>query len=434
MDTENVAVEVDTDGIALITWDMAGRSMNVLTEPVVGELDAIVTQISDDDAIKGAVIASGKPAFCAGGDLSMMLGFAREHADASAAGDARAATATLMQRIAVFSRVLRRLETCGKPFAAAVTGTALGGGLEVALACHHRVVADDDAIKLGLPEATIGLLPGAGGTQRLPRLIGASEALALMLRGRPVAPGRAHELGFVDQLVAPDKVIDTAKAWLRETGDPVAAWDKERFRVPGGAPYSPTGMLTWTAANALYRKETYDNYPAQRAIMSCVYEGLTVPIDVGLRIEARHFTKLIMSPEAANMIRTLFLSKQALDKLVRRPADTPPSKVSKLGLLGAGMMGAGIAYVSARAGIDAVLIDRDTETAERGKALSANLMDDRIAKGRAGDGGQGGASGADPDRRRPCRARRLRSVDRGRLRGPRRQGRGHESRRAAPWR
>jgi 3-hydroxyacyl-CoA dehydrogenase/enoyl-CoA hydratase/3-hydroxybutyryl-CoA epimerase len=255
--------------------------------------------------------------------------------------------------------------------------------LEVALACHHRVAADHEGVKLGLPEAQVGLLPGAGGTQRLPRLIGASEALQLMLRGSHIGAARALELGAVHEVAAPDRLVEAAKAWLRSGASPVQPWDEKRFKVPGGQPYSPQGMPTWIAGNAIYRKESFDNYPAQRAIMSCVYEGLMVPMDVALRIEARYFTKVCRSPQAANMIRSLFLNKQALDKGARRPAGVAPVKIARLGILGAGMMGSGIAYVSALAGIDTVLVDRDPAAAEKGKAHSGALMDKAISRGRA---------------------------------------------------
>jgi 3-hydroxyacyl-CoA dehydrogenase/enoyl-CoA hydratase/3-hydroxybutyryl-CoA epimerase len=388
MSYTNFTVDTDGDGIALIVWDMPERSMNVLSQSSIAELSAIVEQVAGDDAVKGAIITSGKKAFCAGADLAMMRGFSDSFADTAKTHGEPQAIAALFEQIGTMSNILRRLETCGKPFVAALNGTALGGGFEVALACHHRIAAEASGAKLGLPESQVGLLPGAGGTQRLPRLIGASEALQLMLRGNHIDAERALELGAIHQLVPAGDLIAAARRWILDGGGAVQPWDDKRFRAPGGAPYSPQGMVTWSVANALYRKETYDNYPAQRAIMSCVYEGLLVPIDVGLRIECRYCTKVFRSPEAGNMIRSLFLNKQALDKLARRPTDIEASKVERLGILGAGMMGAGIAYVSARAGIDVVLVDRDVETAEHGKAYSAKVMDKAIARGRADEAGK----------------------------------------------
>ncbi len=383
---ENFSVEIDSDGVALVTWDMPDRSMNVLTERSLEELGAIVEKIASDDEIKSAIFTSGKAAFCAGADLSMMEKNTASLAKAvREGGDVTAATADMFEGIQAYSRILRRLETCGKPIAAAINGVALGGGFELALACHGRIIADTRDTKLGLPEARVGLLPGGGGTQRLPRLIGASDALQFMLQGRNIDAGQAVKLGLAHKAVPADQIIAEARKWLAENPDAQQPWDGEKFRVPGGLPYSRGGMMMWSAANALYRRETLDNYPAQRAIMSCVYEGLQVPIDVGLRIEARYFTWLLRQPEAKNMIRTLFLSMQDLNKGARRPEGVPPYKISKLGILGAGMMGAGIAYVSARAGMEVVLIDQDRESAERGKAYSDALLTKAVQRGKASE-------------------------------------------------
>src|SRR6185436_12157596 len=282
-----------------------------------------------------------------------------------------------------FNLLLRKLETCGKPIVAAINGLALGGGLEVTLGCHYRVVADNPKIQLGLPESKVGLLPGGGGTQRLPRLMGAANALPLIMQGSSLDPQKALAQKVVHKVVPADQLIAEAKKWIKETPDPVQPWDKKNFVVPGGLPNDKGTSTVFTMGNALYRKTTYNNYPAQRYILSCVYEGLSVPIDAGLRIEARYFTKLMMDPAARNMVRSLFLSMQDLGKGARRPANVPPTTVKKLGILGAGMMGAGIAYVSAQAGMEVVLLDRSAEDAEKGKAYSTKLLDGQIAKGRA---------------------------------------------------
>jgi hypothetical protein len=237
--------------------------------------------------------------------------------------------------------------------------------------------------QIGLPEAKVGVMPGGGGTQRLPRLIGAMQALPLMLQGRTLSPTAAQSQGLIHKVVPPDELLAEARRWILEDGDAVQPWDKPGYKIPGGAPYSPQGMPVFMMGNAMLRKESLGKYPAQQAIMQAVYEGLQVPIEAGLRIESRLFTGLLLSPTARNMIRSLFLSMQELDKGARRPQGAPPSEVKKLGVLGAGMMGAGIAYVSAGVGIDVVLLDMSQENAERGKQHSADLMDKRMLKGRA---------------------------------------------------
>ena len=386
MDLKNFALDLVEDGIALFTWDMAGRSMNVIDESVLTDLEAMVSGVTSDDAITGAIITSGKSAFCAGADLSMLEASAVRYAKTLAKQGELAATQELHEDSTRLGRILRALETCGKPFVAAINGTALGGGFEVCLACHYRVAADNPSAKLGLPESKVGLLPGAGGTQRLPRLIGAQDALQLMLEGRHIDVAKAAKLGAVHKVVANDDLIGEARRWIKEEANPVAPWDDKKFRVPGGAVYSPQGMMLWPAANALYRQKTYDNYDAQRAIMKCVYEGLTVKtIDAGLLIEGRYFTSLLKGPQSRNMIRSLFLSMQELGKGARRPAVDDDMSVKKLGIIGAGFMGAGIGFVSAKAGIEVVLVDRDQASADTGKDHSAKLMDKAISRGKASE-------------------------------------------------
>ncbi|HYS47974.1 MAG TPA: FAD-dependent oxidoreductase, partial [Xanthobacteraceae bacterium] len=270
------------------------------------------------------------------------------------------------------------------PFVAAINGTALGGGFELCLACHHRVAADNEKTRLGLPEVKIGLFPGAGGTQRVARMLMPADALQLLLKGDQLRIDRAKGLKLVDAVVPPGELVKAAKDWIKGGGKAKAPWDMDGFRLPGGAVYSKTGMMTWPAANAIYRRETFDNYPAARAIMHCVYEGLQLPMDRALTVESRYFTKILRSPEAAAMIRSLFVSMQELNKGARRPADVPPSRLKRIGIIGAGFMGAGIAYVTAQAGIEVVLIDRDQASADKGKAHSDKLITDQMRKGRAG--------------------------------------------------
>ncbi len=368
-----IRIETDAEGIATVTIDLPGRSMNVVTPALVSELSAAVDQILGDAGVRGAIITSGKAAFIAGADLLDIVNLY---------GNGQSG-AELQQAVGHYAGVLRRLETGGKPVAAAINGTALGGGLELALACHFRVLSNDPKAVVGLPEVQVGLLPGAGGTQRLPRLIGIQPALELMTQGTHLAPDKALAQGVVHALAAPDALLAVARRWLLEKADPVQPWDKKGFRVPGGSGAMHPGVQqTLMVGSALIAEKTQHNYPAPIAILSCVYEGTIVPFDTGLRIESRYFTRLLMDPVYRNMTRTLFISKGAADKLVRRPADVPKSGVTRLGMLGAGMMGAGIAYVSARAGMEVVLLDTTLASAEKGRDYSRGLLDRRVAQGR----------------------------------------------------
>ena len=280
--------------------------------------------------------------------------------------------------------MLRRLETGGKPVACAINGTALGGGFEIALACHYRVSADGDHIKIGLPEVQVGLLPGGGGTQRVPRLIGIMPALPMLLEGRQMSPQQAKANGLIHEVVPASELLAAAKKWLTSPqAKAVQPWDEKSFKVPGGAGgMNPNAAQTFMAANAMTRDKTFGNYPAAQAILSAVYEGTQVPIDLGLKIEGKYFVSLIRGDVAPNMIRTLFVNKGRADKLARRPQGVPKAKFKKIGMLGAGMMGAAIAYVAASNGIEVVLIDRDPKSAERGKGYAQKLVEGAISKRR----------------------------------------------------
>jgi 3-hydroxyacyl-CoA dehydrogenase/enoyl-CoA hydratase/3-hydroxybutyryl-CoA epimerase len=377
---ENFKFAVDNDGIALAGFDVPGRSMNTLTASVLREITEIAERVKTDAAIKGLVITSGKTTgFCAGADIGEMEG----NAGAAVTLSQDEKLKRQFEGAFAFNRVLRGLETCGKPVAAAINGLALGGGLEVTLACHYRVVGDNPRIQLGLPEAKIGLLPGAGGTQRLPRLIGAQAALPLILEGKSCTPTEALKLGFVHAVVPAGAEVNSAKDWIRTKGDAVQPWDRKDFRMPGGTPHSLGGAGTvFVMGNAMLRKQTYGNYPAQLAIMKCVYEGIQLPIDAALRVESRYFAQLSAHPTAKNMMRSMFLSMQELGKGARRPKDEPPTDVKKVAVIGAGMMGAGIAYVQALAGIETILIDTTIEAAQKGKAYSEGLISKQVERGK----------------------------------------------------
>ena len=364
---------VDQDGIALLTIDLPGMPMNVLTPELMADLDSLVERATTDDAVKGIVLTSGKSSFVAGADIKDMV----------TAYDRGIKPKEAFEFSYGLNQTLRKMETCGKPVAAAINGLALGGGLEVCLACHYRVLADDPRAVTGFPEVNIGLLPGAGGTQRTPRLIGFREAATMILQCRNKKPEQALKLGLVHELAPADQVVERARRWVLEEGDPVAPWDKKGFKIPHGGLMHPGTAQTFVMGNSLLAKNTRHNYPAPIAAQSAIYEGCATSIDHGLKIESQYFGNLLSGPVARNMMRSLFVNKGKADKLARRPEGIEKSKVSKLGILGAGMMGAGIAYVSAKAGIEVVLLDTSLENAERGKAYSEGLLKKAIERGRS---------------------------------------------------
>ena len=372
--TTTIQYQVDADGIALLTIDLPDRSMNVLTPEFMSDLGTLVEKIAGDDAVKGAVLTSGKKAFIAGADIKdMVTAYDRGVTPQEAAGFSRN-----------INQLLRRMETCGKPIAVAINGLALGGGLEVCLACHYRVLASDTGAVLGFPEVNIGLLPGGGGTQRTPRLIGVEASLPMILQCINQTPDQALKLGLVHEVAPVAEIVERARQWVLTKGDAEQPWDKKGFKVPGGAgAMTPKTAQQYMVGTSLLAGKTQHNYPAPIAALSAIYEGCIVPIDTGLDIEAQYFGQLLSGPVARNMMRTLFVNKGAADKLVNRPQGVEKSAVKKLGILGAGMMGAGIAYVSARAGMEVILLDTDQANAEKGKAYSTGLLDKAIARGKS---------------------------------------------------
>ncbi|MDB5547792.1 MAG: 3-hydroxyacyl-CoA dehydrogenase, NAD-binding [Tardiphaga sp.] len=383
MSYTNFNVATDSDGIALVTWDIPGRSMNVLDTKTIEELGAIVAATSADAAIKGVVITSGKDAFSAGADLSMLDGMNKTFLETKKSKGDEAAQQMLFDESRKLSLTLRKIETSGKPWVAAINGLALGGAFEVTLACHYRIASDNPKTRLGVPEIKVGLFPGGGGTQRLPRLLQPQDAMQMLLKGDSIDLKKAKAMGLVGAVVPAADLIPAAKEWIKAGGKAVAPWDEKGFKLPGGGVYSKMGMQIFPAGNGLYRSQTYDNYPAARAIMQCAYEGLQLPMDAALRVESRYFANVLQTKEAAAMIRSLFLSMQELNKGARRPQDVPPTKVKKLAVIGAGFMGASVGFVSARAGIDVVLIDRDQASADKGRGHAQAAIDALVAKGRA---------------------------------------------------
>jgi 3-hydroxyacyl-CoA dehydrogenase/enoyl-CoA hydratase/3-hydroxybutyryl-CoA epimerase len=364
-----ITMDVGSDGIAVATMDLPGRPMNVVGDELMTALAHVVERVESDDEIKGLVLTSGKADFCAGGDIDRMSKWQepREPFEASMAMKA----------------VLRKMETMGKPVVAAIGGHALGGGLEIALACHARIVLDDRRLKLGQPEVKLGLLPGGGGTVRLPRLVGIQAALQIMGEGEDIAPAKALSMGLVTELAKDrDDLLAKAKAWCLAHPKARQPWDEPKFRFPGGDSRSPAVAQLWSIAPSVAAAKSYGNYPAVTHIMSSVFEGGLLGFDAASAVESRYFAACAMTQESRNMIGTLWYQLNAIKKGASRPAKVAKTQVRKLGVLGAGMMGAGIAYVSAKAGIDVVLLDTTLELAEKGKAHSQQLLDKAVKKGR----------------------------------------------------
>ncbi|MEL6241665.1 MAG: 3-hydroxyacyl-CoA dehydrogenase NAD-binding domain-containing protein [Pseudomonadota bacterium] len=371
------------DGVAIITWDVPGKSMNVMSLEGLQQLDALIDDALADDAVKGIVITSGKDGSFAGGmDLNLLAKMKEEAGDNPAKG--------LFEGTMRMHHLLRKIELAGmdpktqkggKPIAAALPGTAAGIGLELPLATHRIFLANNPKAKVGLPEIMVGIFPGAGGTTRLVRKLGAMGASSFLLEGKMVSPDKAKGQ-LVDEVV--DDPIAAAKEWVLNASDAdiVKDWDKKGYKMPGGAPYHPAGFMTFVGANAMVNGKTQGVYPAAKALLSAVYEGALVPFDTALKIEARWFTNVLMNPSSANMIRSIFLNKEALEKGAVRPQGIEDQRVKKLGVLGAGLMGAGIALVSAQAGIEVVLVDRDQESADRGKNYTEKYLEKGKSRGK----------------------------------------------------
>ena len=374
----------DAEGIATITWDVPGKTMNVMSFEGLQELDAAIDRALADTAVKGVVITSGKADFAGGMDLNVLAEMRLGAGSNPAQG--------VFDGIMAMHSLLRKIERAGmdaktqkggKPIVAALPGTAMGIGLELPLACHRIIAADNPKAQIGLPEIKVGIFPGAGGTTRLAWKLGAMAAAPLLLEGRASDPKKAKAAGVIDDVVPADQLISAARAWVlgAKDADLVKPWDQKGYKVPGGTPYHPAGFPVFVGASVMVHANTWGVYPAAKALLSAVYEGLQVPFDTALKIEARYFTSVMMNPSSSAMIRSLFVNKGALEKGANRPA-VPDEKVKKVGVLGAGMMGAGIAYVSANAGIEVVLLDSTIESAEKGKAYSTAILDGAIKKGR----------------------------------------------------
>jgi len=373
----------DADGIATITWDCPDKSMNVMSFDGLAELDAYVDKALADDGVKGVIIASGKKDFAGGMDLNVLAGLRDNAGDNPAKGIFDG----IMQMHAVLRKIElggmdRKTRKGGKPFVAALPGTAAGIGFELPLACHRIIVADNPKARIGLPEILIGLFPGAGGATRVPRKIGLMAAAPILMEGRMQTPAKMKALGLIDDVVPADQLIAAAKDWINaaKDADLVKPWDAKGYKMPGGAPYTAMGLPMFVGASVMIHAKTQGAYPAAKALLAAIYEGAIVPFDTALKIEARWFTKVMTTSSTTGMIRSLFLNKQALEKGAVRPKDIADQSVKKIGVLGAGMMGAGIAYVAANAGIEVVLIDATQEAADRGRAHGQSILDEGIKR------------------------------------------------------
>ena len=372
----------DADGVTTIVWDVPGRSMNVMSQGAFQLLSDLIDVALADAGVKGIILTSGKKDFAGGMDLNVIAKM-REDAGAEPARG-------LFDGVMGMHKIMRKIEragmdpktlTGGKPIVAALPGTAMGIGLEIPLCCHRIIAADNPKAKIGLPEIMVGIFPGAGGTTRLVRKLGAMMASPFLLEGKTDSPEKMKAAGIIDEVVPADQLLARAKDWVlnAKPADLVKPWDRKDYKMPGGAPYHPAGFMMFVGASAMVNGKTQGVYPAAKALLSAVYEGALVPFDTALKIEARWFTSVLLNPSSTAMIRSLFINKEALDKGAVRPQQ-PDQTVKKLGVLGAGMMGAGIAYVSANAGIDVVLIDAKQDAADKGKAHAASLLDKGIQR------------------------------------------------------
>ena len=367
--SDAVNLTLGDDGILVATMDLTARPMNVVNGTLMAGLAAAVEKLADP-AVKGMILTSAKSDFCAGGDLDQIVQWTKPD--------------EVFEASQAMKAVLRRMELSGKPVVAAINGHALGGGLEIAMACHARIAIDDKRLKLGQPEVKIGLLPGGGGCTRLPRLVGIQAALEICGQGDDVSVAKAQGMGLLAELAKDrDELMAKARAWIAANPKARQPWDTPKFKFPGGDSRSPAVAQILAIAPSIAAQKTWGNYPAVLHIMSTIFEGGLTDFDNASIIESRYFAACATSQVAKNMIGTLWFQLNAIKKGASRPQGVPPAKVTKLGILGAGMMGAGIAYVSAKAGIPVVLLDTSQEAAERGKAYSQGLLDKAVKRGRS---------------------------------------------------
>ncbi|MFN2496356.1 MAG: 3-hydroxyacyl-CoA dehydrogenase NAD-binding domain-containing protein [Pseudonocardiaceae bacterium] len=373
--TESIQWDGDADGIVTLTMDDPGQSTNTMNEGYARSMGQTVDRLeAERDAITGVILTSAKKAFFAGGDLHQLIAVTPDN------------TAEFAGHLALLKSQLRRLERLGKPVVAAINGSALGGGCEIALACHHRIALDAPGSKIGFPEVTLGLLPGAGGVVRSVRLLGVADALMkLLLKGQQVPPAEAKEIGIIDEVVStPQELLNRAREWIKANPVAVQPWDVKGYKIPGGTPSNPTLARVLPAFPATLRKELKGApMPAPHHILCVAVESAQVDVDTALQIESRYFVDLATGQVAKNMIQAFFFDLQRINKGGSRPDGYPQRRFRKVGVLGAGMMGAGIAYSCARSGMDVVLKDVTPEAAEKGRNYSVGLLDKAVSRGKS---------------------------------------------------
>ena len=374
-------IEVDKDNIAVITWDCLDKSMNTMTEKGLRSFQQLVTDALSKKEIKGIVITSGKVDFSGGMDLSTLEALKRNSGSDPAS--------KIFEYIMEGHSLLRKIElgkiddtSKSKPVAFAGSGICAGIGTEIGLACHRRFFSSSKGSKIGLPEILVGLFPGLGGTTRVPRMMGLMGASSVLLEGKLFASNKAKSIGLIDEVVAEDELIQTAKNWVLSATpqELIKPWDQKGFKFPGGAPYHPSGFMSFVGASALVNGKTKGLYASAKALLSSIYEGALVDFDSALRIEARWFTKVLMTDTCTNMARTLFLNKSALEKGKQRPADAGETNLKQISVIGSGMMGSGIAYASILQGLEVLLIDQNIEAAEAGKNKIEMLLNEGVKR------------------------------------------------------
>lgn len=365
----SIRYEKDPEGIVTLTLDTPGRSANILDQAFAESFRQVLGQLKAETDLKGVILTSDKKTFVAGADLERMF----QSIDPQ----------TLFTEVEAFKTGLRTLETLGKPVVAAINGTALGGGFELALACHYRVALEHPSLRVGLPEVTLGLLPGGGGVTRLVRMLGLQESFPYLTEGKQLKAKEAKNVGLIDAL-ATDRadMIQQARAWIAAHPNPKKPWDQKGYKIPGGDPRRPDVAQMCAIAPAVLKKKTYGNYPAPQAIMNAAVEGALVDFDTACRLETRYFVSVATSQVAKNMISAFWFQLNKVNDGESRPANIPVQETRQVGVLGAGMMGHGIAYVTALAGMDVVLKDVTLEKAAEGKSKIEKMLQKRVSKGK----------------------------------------------------
>ena len=378
-------LKIGTDDIGIVEWDLPDKTLNVLTLKGIQELENIVDELLLTKKVRGVIITSGKKDFAAGMDLNVLANLQENTRSQN--------NKQIFEFVMRVHRLLRKIELGGMeektkknciPFVWASPGLSAGIGTEIGLACHHRIVADNKRAKVGLPEILVGLFPGAGGSMRVSRMVGLMASAPILMEGKMFSPKNAKMAGLIDEIASSDDLINAAKNWIINATDEmmIKPWDKKGYKMPGGAPYHPSGFMTFVGASAMISSRTKNVYPAAKCLLSAIYEGALTDFDTALRIEARWFTKILTEKSTSNMIRTLFINKNAIEKGLRRPKKSQKYKFENIGVVGAGMMGAGIAHSAALNGINVTLIDKDLESTNLGISKITQILETGVKRGK----------------------------------------------------